>query len=129
MFGMPRGGIRYGAGRPGWKGKAEQCLPLDVRRLGTTDKLRNGYSGSFSWTDSCTGERVGCIGYAVQDGALVLSYAINGDPRNQCIPMVRTPCHFGGTRAWFICPVRGVSGRAVLDVAVSRAAAVNASRI
>lgn len=43
----------------------------------------------------------------MQDGALVPSYAINGDSRTQCILMVHTPWHFGGNRAWFICPVRG----------------------
>ena len=30
---MGNGGWRSGAGSPGWKAKAEQCLPLDVRAL------------------------------------------------------------------------------------------------
>jgi len=101
---MGRGGMRYGAGRPAFKGKAEACMRLDVRNLARRRALAPGSSGSWSWTVTRTGEEVGSIGYRMEAGALVLSYSINGDPRTQCVPILRTPCNYGNTRPWFACP-------------------------
>jgi hypothetical protein len=103
---MSRGGSRFGAGRPGWKAKAEQCLPLDVRVMRRHGVLRNGYSGGWSWTWT-GGERAGSIGFTVDGAMLRLSYSVSGDPRTQYVPIVRSPCNFGGSRPWFRCPVGG----------------------
>jgi hypothetical protein len=101
---MGSGGMRYGAGRPAFKGKAEACMRLDVRDLARRRALAPGSSGSWSWTVTRTGEEVGSIGYRMEAGALVLSYSINGDPRAQRVPILRTPCNYGNTRPWFACP-------------------------
>lgn len=101
---MGSGGMRYGAGRPAFKGKAEACMRLDVRHLARRRALAPGSSGSWSWTVTRTGEEVGSIGYRMEAGALVLSYSINGDPRTQRVPILRTPCNYGNTRPWFACP-------------------------
>jgi hypothetical protein len=104
---MPRGGHRYGAGRPGWKAKAEQSLPLDVRRMHRAGVLWAGYRGSWKWTNSYTDEFVGRIGFTAERGGLALSYLLDGEPRDQYVPLTETPCHFGGVRQWFICPIGG----------------------
>ena len=101
---MPRGGRRYGAGRPGWKAKAERSLSLDGRVMRRQGVLRDRHTGSWRWTDSYTGEDIGSIGYRVEHGALVLNYMAKGGAREQRVPITRTRCHFGGSRPWFVCP-------------------------
>ncbi len=99
-----RGGWRYGAGRPGWKAKAEQSLPLDVRAMHHRGILRRSYSGTWSWTWN-NGESAGSIGYEFDNDSLLLRYAIDGQSRVQHVRVVRTRCHYGGSRPWFCCPV------------------------
>lgn len=43
---MSRGGWRWGAGRPAYKGKAEACMRIDVREWHRRGTLRPGYSGT-----------------------------------------------------------------------------------
>ena len=104
---MGTGGMRYGAGRPGWLGKAEHCLRLDVRVWKRKGSLHSGSSGSWSWTNASTGQERGSIGYHAVNNAVKLSYSVDDSPRAQCIGIEVTACHFGGTRPWFVCPVRG----------------------
>jgi hypothetical protein len=104
---MGRGGSRFGAGRPGWKGKAEVCLPLDIRAMHRRRCLLPGCSASLRWTWSGTDDEAGSIGYSFDGGYLRLQYAVDGEGQEQRISVVRTPCHFGGSRPWFRCPVRG----------------------
>lgn len=101
---MGKGGTRWGAGRPAHKGKAEACMRLDVREWARRGTLVPGYSGSWSWSNSYSGERTGSIGYRIEGGEAVLSYSLNGEPRTQRVPILRTPCHFGSGRPWFACP-------------------------
>lgn len=109
---MGTGGMRFGAGRPGWKRKAEQSLALDVRQLARNGLLR---PGAFSWRwTSNYGERVGSVGVRVADDAerLILSYQwtpYGSEPRHiECtLRIERTPCNYGGTRPWFRCPSCG----------------------
>jgi hypothetical protein len=56
---MPRGGMRCGAGRRAYSGKAEACMRLDVREWARRGKLSPGYAGSWSWSNSYTGEHTG----------------------------------------------------------------------
>ena len=97
---MGKGGIRYGAGRPARKGKAEASLRLDVRDLARRGYPTDGRIGSWRWTNSYTGEETGSIRYTVNRGAVVLSYALDGEPRTQHVPILLTPCNYGGTRQW-----------------------------
>jgi len=106
---MPRGGTRYGAGRPGWHRKAEASLSLDVRRLARMDYLRPGTSYGWTWRDSY-GDVVGRLGVNVPDPFhLLLSYRwtpYGGDSQHVfCnVPLCRTPCNYGASRVWFRCP-------------------------
>jgi len=104
---MGTGGSRYGAGRPAWHVKAEHCRRIDVRRWHREGVLQEGQWGSWVWTDSETGERTASIGYRADRGAMQLDYSIDGVPSSQRISLDRTGCNYGGSRPWFICPIRG----------------------
>jgi len=54
---MGTGGVRYGAGRPGWKRKAEQSMAFDVRQIAKKGLLRPGVF-SWHWSNNY-GEKVG----------------------------------------------------------------------
>jgi hypothetical protein len=99
---MSRGGLRLGAGRPGWKGKAENCHRVDVRWMRRNGHLSGYSSGTLSY--SIGGERVGSIGYSVRSDMLTLNYTLNGEPKRREVPIRRTPCRFGGSRSWLACP-------------------------
>ena len=99
---MSRVGSRTGAGRPGWHGRVEQCLALDIRKLHL--KLTLGY---WHWRNSQTGERVGSISYSVEGERLNLVYSLKAKLRIQTISLSTTPCTRGGSQPWFICPIRG----------------------
>ena len=101
---MGKGGMRWGAGRPANKGKAEACMRLDVREFARRGALHAGYCGSWSWSNSHTGEHTGSISYHTEAGAVVLSYAVNGEAKSQRVPLLRSACHYGNTRPWFGCP-------------------------
>ena len=101
---MGKGGMRWGAGRPARKGKAEACLRLDVLHLRRRGALRPGAAGSWSWSNTSTGEEVGSIGYRTEGATLVLSYSMNGEARSQRVQILQTSCNYGGTRPWLGCP-------------------------
>tara|TARA_R110002049_G_C9172824_1_gene562134 strand:+ start:3210 stop:3839 length:630 start_codon:yes stop_codon:yes gene_type:complete len=97
----------YGSGRPGWKSKVEDCRSLDVNRLHRAGCLAPGYSGGWQWTRD--GERVANISMHSTSQTLTLEYRVQqngGDWQDvrQPIPLVSTPCGFGGSRPWFLCP-------------------------
>lgn len=101
---MGKGGWRWGAGRPAYRGKVEACLRLDVRQMHRDGCLQPGRGGTWSWRNTSTGEHSGSIGYRVGEGFISLSYSLNGDSRAQWVPIRRTACNYGGTRPWFACP-------------------------
>ena len=99
---MPRGGWRYGAGRPASNVKAEHCRRLDVRRLSRDGWLREGASCTWGW--HANGESRGTVRMRAESDALMLTYSMNGTPIYQRLPLLRTACNFGGSRPWFACP-------------------------
>lgn len=104
---MGKGGMRYGAGRPGYKVKAEHTKRLSVTRWQREGNLRAGRA--FTWTWTLDGQLTGSIGVWVLDDAVKLHYSLgSGDDRrdaSQQITLERTSCNFGGTRPWFACPI------------------------
>lgn len=104
---MSRGGHRYGAGRPGWRRKCEHMLRIDVRQLQRKGRLAAGQS--FGWYWSRDGEQIANIAVTTYADSLTLTYRWTPsayEPRHVRCPvwLTRTPCNFGGQRAWFICP-------------------------
>ena len=101
---MGTGGMRTGAGRPGWHVKAEHCRSIDVRRWQREGILQPGRRGGWAWTDPDTGNQTASIGYSTEPEAVVLDYRMGDKPMRQRLPMLATPCHFGMKRQWFACP-------------------------
>lgn len=115
---MAKGGSRFGAGRPGWHVKAENCRRLDVRRLARENMLCSG-SWRWQWTNTETGEVVASIGITGAAHGITLDYAVNGTPITTSIGITHTACTYGGGRSWFSCP-RCHSRAAVLYLRQSR---------
>ena len=117
----------FGSGRWGWRWTRETTdglLWLDVRDLARRGNLAAPPGceaiGTLSWTRR--GEPAGSIAvrYRASDpDAIVLDYRTRGpgdgewrDVRER-VRLDRTPCHYGGSRPWFLCPGCGAR-RAVL---------------
>lgn len=101
---MGTGGWRLGAGRPGWRRKLEHCLVLDVRRLARVGLLFPHRWTSWRWKWDSSGEESGSVGIRGGKEAITLEYQQKGDPVSFPIRLTYTPCNFGGSRPWFICP-------------------------
>jgi hypothetical protein len=103
---MGTGGSRYGAGRPGWRGKCENYLRFDVRDLHRRECLQ---PGRFGWQWSRDGKQSASTGVEVGADQVTLTYQVtprDREPitRQTTLRLWRTNCHFGGSRHWFGCP-------------------------
>lgn len=109
-----------GSGRPrsyNARTTVEDCRELDVSGFVRRDHFRHA-SGNVTWYRG--DEVTATIGYTVRQGggsapSLVLRYAVTprGGERlevEESVQLVSTPCHFGGRRWWFTCPL-SVDGR------------------
>lgn len=105
------GGI--GSGRRWWgaNGTTEDRWPLDVRKWQRSGALVPG----TSWTHTRTlnGEDIGSICTTVYEDSVKLHYKVQDsvyggewERRAYFVELERTPCNYGGTRPWFLCPMR-----------------------
>jgi hypothetical protein len=99
--------MRWGAGRPGYRAKAEQLQRVDIRVWRKQGYLTPGQY--FSWAWNRGGEPTGSIAVRVHDAqSLSLLYSVGAghDRRDgsQTIALAHTPCHYGSSRPWFVCP-------------------------
>ena len=104
---MGSGGPRSGAGRPGYRAKAEQLCRVNVTDWHKQGRLQSDCA--FTWRWLANGEQVADMTVQVSAGALVkFIYRFNDDTdplgRSTLIKLVKAPCHFGGWRFWFDCP-------------------------
>lgn len=105
---MGTGGMRYGAGRPGHRARAENLQRVDIRLWHRGGYLVEGRW--FSWAWNRGGEPAGSVGVRVHDPhALKLEYMVGEEGArrdgSQTIRLAHTACGFGGSRPWFRCPV------------------------
>ena len=100
---MGTGGWRYGAGRPGWKAKAEHCRSIDVRDFHRKGLL-NCSAGIWQWKNTETGEIVSSMNFRADGRSVYLNYSVDDDPVNETIGLTQTACNFGAFRPWFRCP-------------------------
>ncbi len=104
---MGTGGTRSGAGRPRYSLVAEHAQRIDIRQWHKGGHLREGRLFSWSWNRG--GEPAGNISVTVNSGSIRLGYTLtdsNGQrDGSQTITTTSTPCHYGGSRPWFTCPV------------------------
>lgn len=96
----------FGSGRPGWRPIGEHLLRLDVRQLQHRDCLRSGLT--FSWRWSQGDEPAGTIRITTSAEFIRLVYSVTRDGQREDLDypvyLDRTPCNYGGTRTWFLCP-------------------------
>jgi hypothetical protein len=106
---MGRGGQRWGAGRPAHRVKGEHLQRVEIGRWHRGGYLRDG--NWFNWSWNRGGEPTGSISVRVHSSdALRLVYSLAGDGNerrdaSQLIGLAHTPCNYGKTRPWFVCPV------------------------
>lgn len=105
---MSRGGSRYGAGRPAHNIKAESVQRIEVRRWSRAGYFNGDFCFSTGWNRG--GEPTGSISVQTTRDSAVLSYRIKDfstdqwQDKRQLVPVVQTPCNYGGYRRWFLCP-------------------------
>ena len=107
---MGTGGTRCGAGRPGYRLKAEHTLKIDIRLWRKGGYLVDGQS--FTWQWSRDRKVTGSIGASVSSDSTRLTYSTQGADASQTIWTTSTPCRYGGAQTWFQCPCCG--GRAAV---------------
>lgn len=99
------------------KSTTDDYCTLDVRRWAREGMLRPGYWGVWQWTRN--DEVAVSIGMRAEEDRVILTYRHrNGgeDWKDEEYPVyiMRTPCNFGGTRPWFICPALGCGRRVAI---------------
>ena len=95
---MAKGGWRIGAGRPGYRVKAEDSLALDIRWLKRNNVLIAGDTRTVTWHRNR--KQIISRQIRAKDNAIVVA---NGN-QTQWIRLTKTPCQLGGNRDWFLCP-------------------------
>ncbi|MGH8542022.1 MAG: hypothetical protein ACRETW_16150 [Stenotrophobium sp.] len=113
-MGGPGSGNRW---RSGGKSTTDDYRTLDVRRWAQAGVLRHGYWGGWQWTRD--GETVASIQMRTEYDCVTLIYRHRGggdEWKDEQYPVriVRTSCHLGGSRPWFICPALGCGRRVAI---------------
>ena len=108
----------YGSGRRyGSKSITNEYRQLDVRRLQRDGLLERRFA--FNWRWSRNGDPVGNISIRPEEDRIVLSYrhqraGQDWESKEYPVLLDRTSCHYGGERAWFLCPARGCTKRVAI---------------
>ena len=93
--------------RSNGKTTVESQYAIDIRYLKKHGYLKQGKSGTFSWSNK--GEQSGAIGFLTEEHGLRLNFRsrMRGDDWEdveQFIAFDYSPCHYGGKRIWLSCP-------------------------
>ena len=101
-------GGRGSGRRSSYSGKAEtnDSMPLYIRKISRKGLLMPG--SSFSWQWTVNNQQVAGISIRVDiDHGLVLSYLMKSTSEvvEQQVQTQTSPCHLGGQRYWFTCPL------------------------
>ena len=80
---------------------------IDVRKLERAGALQSGFQGGISW--SSAGMSLGSMQLRAFHDRIQVSFWSRDQSgtereRHRDVAIVRTPCHIGGSRAWFVCP-------------------------
>jgi hypothetical protein len=95
----------------------EDFRQIDVRRWQRDGLLRSGTS--FTWQWSSDGVIRAWINVAAAHHGVVLSYRYRRGPgewqnASYFVRLVRTACHLGGSRPWFVCPAPNCGRRVAI---------------
>jgi len=79
---------------------------VDIRWLKKQNYLQSGNSGRLSWTSR--GKKTGSINFRIEENRMILNFRRrlqDGELEDveQTVSIVKTPCHYGGYRNWFLC--------------------------
>ena len=104
----------FNSGKHGGKRNTTDMQALDVRKVQRDGLLRPGRSFGWSWTRG--GETIASINIRVDTGGVTLDYRnrSNGgewQAMNYPVRLAWTACHYGGQRAWWLCPAVGCGRR------------------
>ena len=88
----------------GGKATVSSLYHLDATRLSKKGVFTDSGEVDAYWTDENgdTAAKIKIISGVDQIG---LNFSVNGNPKNQTVPLSRTPCHFGGTVRGSIAPI------------------------
>ena len=83
------------------KGCIDDCLCLAIGDLTRLSNSLSQWDGVLKWTirDRVVSE----VAVKYKSAFCVLSYSCRGETNSQTIEFSETPCHFGGSRKWFVC--------------------------
>ncbi len=95
----------------------DTCQQLDVRCMERKGWLAPGRSTTITWKRS--GEPAGYISVRAEIGFVLLNYRVRSggsawEELAYPVPLVATPCHLGGERRWFLCPMLGCGRRVAI---------------
>ena len=108
----------YGSGRgQGGKGTTSDMRPLDIRKLQRDGLLTPGRAFAWHWTGN--GEEVASIQMRTEVDRVILNYRSRSNggewqPMEYPVYLEWTGMHFGGRRAWLLCPARGCGRRVAI---------------
>lgn len=114
-MGGPGSGER---GDRGTKDLTENYLTIDVRHLQREGLLAHGRLFRWKWTRE--GETVASVEVRADVERMNLSYRTHDGAsddwiaKDYAVRLEWTPCHFGGMRPWFLCPVVGCGRRVAI---------------
>lgn len=108
------GGMGSGRRDQGGKDTTDDCRSMDVHYLQRNGMLSSGRSSVLNWTRN--GEKVASIQVRAETDRVILEYRHqrNGGEwksLNYSVMIEWTSCHYGGARAWFICPANSCGRR------------------
>jgi hypothetical protein len=108
----PMGG--YSSGRRGGKRITNDMLALDIRKIQRAGRLTPGQSFGWQWTRG--GEKIASITMHSAADRVTLtyrnrSYGEDWQDMNYPVRLTWTACHYGGHRAWWLCPAVGCGRR------------------
>jgi hypothetical protein len=84
------------------KDTVDSCYSIDIHYLARNGLLLPGYLIILTW--SRPGRKKASAGVQTTAECLILSYKVNGESICDQVPIVHTPCHYGGNRPWLQCP-------------------------
>jgi hypothetical protein len=101
----------------GKKDSTQDYYQIDIRLWQRGGLLEPGRRFASHWTRG--GQQVASVQVTVEEDRVVLCYrhrSGGADWKDESYPvrLVWTPCHYGGRRAWFICPAQGCGRRVAI---------------
>lgn len=100
----------YGSGRHGGRDTTSDMRSLDVRQMQRNGWLAPAAAGEIYW--SSNGQRTATINYRMEGKGVRLIYRSrrtgeDWKDHDYVVPLTYTPCNYGGSRVWFLCPCCG----------------------